>query len=79
MTVQVFCDFETDVVDVLHFLLRDEVLVDLLKGNYTVTVQGDNGEAPQTLNVTVLAQQVETTTAMFDSMSADQYFERSGW
>ena len=55
------------------------LLVSLMAGNYTVSIRNSDSGAPQTLNVDVVAQQVVTTTAKFDSMTADAYFERSSW
>jgi serine/threonine protein kinase len=55
------------------------LVLPLLKGDYTITIGGDNGGQPQTMTVTVVAQAVERTTARFDTIDADQYFERSGW
>ena len=55
------------------------LVVPLLEGKYTVSVKNDAGGPPVELQAVVVAQQVATTTAKFDSMTADDYFERSGW
>ncbi|MDJ0654750.1 MAG: protein kinase [Xanthomonadales bacterium] len=51
----------------------------LVEGDYRVQVRGGNGSSPVTLDVTVERQQTVTTRAQFTTMSADSYFERSGW
>jgi serine/threonine-protein kinase PpkA len=55
------------------------MLVTLLAGNYTVSIRDGNGGAPKQLTVDVAAQQTAVATAQFDSLSADDYFERSNW
>ena len=59
--------------------LTTPLLVTLMSGNYTVSIRDSNGGSPQDLAVTVVAQQTATATAKFDSISADEYFERSNW
>ncbi len=59
--------------------LTTPLLVTLMSGSYTVSVRDSNGGSPQDLAVTVVAQQTATATARFDSLSADEYFERSNW
>jgi tetratricopeptide (TPR) repeat protein len=59
--------------------LTTPLLVTLMSGNYTVSIRDSNGGSPQDLSVTVVAQQTATATAKFDSLSADEYFERSNW
>lgn len=55
------------------------MLVNLLAGNYTVSIRDSNGGSPKSLSVNVVAQQTAVATAQFDSLSADDYFERSSW
>ena len=55
------------------------MLVSLMAGNYTVSVSDGNGGASKNLSVTVAAQQTVVASAKFDSLSADDYFERSNW
>jgi len=55
------------------------LLVPLLEGEYTVSIRQEEGSAPVDLAVNVVAQQVRTAQAEFGNMTADQYFERSGW
>ena len=55
------------------------MLVTLLAGNYTVSIRDGNGGTPKQLTVDVAAQQTAVATAQFDSLSADDYFERSNW
>jgi len=59
--------------------LTTPLLVTLMSGNYTVSIRDSNGGSSQDLAVTVVAQQTATATAKFDSLSADEYFERSNW
>jgi len=59
--------------------LTTPLLVTLMSGQYTVSIRDSNGGSPQDLSVTVVAQQTATATAKFDSLSADEYFERSNW
>jgi serine/threonine-protein kinase PpkA len=59
--------------------LTTPLLVTLMSGNYNVSVRDSNGGSSQNLAVTVVAQQTATATAKFDSLSADEYFERSNW
>jgi hypothetical protein len=59
--------------------LTTPLLVTLMSGEYTVSIRDSNGGSPQDLSVTVVAQQTATATAKFDSLSADEYFERSNW
>lgn len=55
------------------------LLVPLLEGAYTVSIRQEEGSPPVELAVNVVAQQVQTAQAEFGNMTADQYFERSGW
>lgn len=59
--------------------LTTPLLVTLMSGSYTVSVRDSNGGSAQDLAVTVVAQQTATATAKFDSLSADEYFQRSNW
>ena len=59
--------------------LTTPLLVNLMSGNYVVSIRDSNGGSPQDLAVTVVAQQTATAIAKFDSLSADEYFERSNW
>jgi hypothetical protein len=59
--------------------LTTPLLVNLMSGNYTVSIRDSNGGSAQELAVTVVAQQTATATAKFDSLSADEYFARSNW
>jgi len=55
------------------------LLMNLMSGSYTVTINNGDGGSPQSLSVTVIAQQTATATAKFDTLTADAYFERSNW
>jgi len=55
------------------------MLVILMAGNYTVSIRDGNGGSPKQLTVNVAAQKTAVATAQFDSLSADDYFERSNW
>jgi len=55
------------------------MLVTLMAGNYTVSIRDGNGGSPKQVTVNVPAQQTTVATAQFDSLSADDYFERSNW
>jgi serine/threonine-protein kinase PpkA len=55
------------------------LMLSLVEGQYSVTVQGSSGSNPVKLNVTVNRKELVQTRAEFKSLSADQYFERSGW
>ncbi|MGA9575459.1 MAG: protein kinase [Lysobacterales bacterium] len=55
------------------------MLISLLAGNYTVSIRDSNGGSPKDLSVTVTAQQTVVASAKFDSLTADDYFERSSW
>lgn len=55
------------------------LLVSLMAGKYTVSVRSSDNGAPQELAVNVVAQDVRTAVAKFDSMTADEYFERANW
>jgi len=55
------------------------LLVTLMAGTYTVSVRDADGGSPQELSVNVIAQQTAVTTAKFESLTADDYFERSNW
>ena len=55
------------------------MLISLMAGNYTVTIRDSNGGSPKNLPVTVTAQQTVVASAKFNSLSADDYFERSSW
>ena len=55
------------------------MVVSLLEGDYTVTIRNDASNQPEQIRVTVVAQAVTPATAHFDTMTADDYFERSGW
>jgi len=55
------------------------LLVSLMAGRYTVSITNSDGGPPQNLSVNVVAQQVATTTAEFNSLTADEYFERANW
>jgi len=55
------------------------LLVSLMAGSYTVSIRNSDGGSPQDLSVDVVAQQVATATAKFNSLTADDYFERSSW
>ena len=55
------------------------LLVYLMAGSYTVSITNSDGGPPQSLTVNVVAQQVATTTAEFNSLTADEYFERANW
>ena len=59
--------------------LSTPLLVTLMAGNYTVSVRDGNGGTPQKLSVNVAAQQTAVATAKFESLTADDYFERSNW
>ena len=63
----------------LNGSLTTPLLVTLMSGEYTVSVRDSNGGSSQDLTITVMAQQTATATAKFDSLNADQYFERSNW
>jgi serine/threonine-protein kinase PpkA len=67
------------VMQVLPSSRSTPMLVSLVEGNYTVSITDGDGGSPQELSVSVVAQQVVATTAKFDSMSADEYFDRSSW
>ena len=55
------------------------LLMTLMAGSYTILINDSNGGSPQTLSVNVVAQQTVVATANFDSLTADDYFERSSW
>jgi hypothetical protein len=55
------------------------LLVSLMAGNYTVTIVNSDGGSSQDVSVNVVAQQVATATTKFESLTADDYFERSSW
>ncbi|MEM9302125.1 MAG: protein kinase [Pseudomonadota bacterium] len=55
------------------------LVIPLIEGDYSVTVRGANGGAPQRIEVNVQRQRVVTARAEFTGMSADDYFETSGW
>jgi tetratricopeptide (TPR) repeat protein len=55
------------------------MVVSLLEGSYTVKVRADDGQAVRDIPVTVVAQQVVTAKENFNSLAADDYFEKSGW
>jgi len=55
------------------------MLLTLMAGNYTVSVRDSNGGAPKDLSVKVAAQETVVASAKFDSLTADDYFERSNW
>lgn len=55
------------------------MLVSLMAGNYSVSIRDSNGGSPKKLSVTVVAQQTAVATAKFDSLTADNYFERASW
>jgi len=55
------------------------MLVTLMAGEYTVSIRDGNGGSPKQLTITVPAQQTTVAKAQFDSLSADDYFERSNW
>ena len=55
------------------------LLVSLMEGSYTVSIRNSDGGSPQNLSINVVAQQLATATAKFDSLTADDYFERSSW
>jgi tetratricopeptide (TPR) repeat protein len=59
--------------------LSTPLLVTLMAGDYTVSIRDGSGGSPQKLTVNVVAQQTAVATAQFDSLSADDYFERSNW
>ena len=55
------------------------LMLSLMEGQYSVTVRGGTTSTPVKLDVNVNRKQLVQTRADFKSMSADQYFERSGW
>ncbi len=55
------------------------LLVSLMAGTYTVSIRDSNGGSQQDLTVNVVAQKTAVATAKFDSLSAEDYFERSSW
>jgi tetratricopeptide (TPR) repeat protein/predicted Ser/Thr protein kinase len=55
------------------------LVLSLVEGQYSVTVRGDSGSQPVKLDVNVARQKLVQTRAEFRSMTAEQYFERSGW
>jgi hypothetical protein len=54
-------------------------LVTLPAGSYTVSITDSDGGSPQTMSIDVVAQQVVATVAKFESLTADEYFNRSSW
>ncbi len=59
--------------------LSTPLLVTLMAGDYTVSIRDGNGGTPKQLKVNVVAQKTAVATAQFDSLTADDYFERSNW
>jgi serine/threonine protein kinase len=55
------------------------MLLSLMSGSYTVSIQNGDGGSPQNLSIDVIAQQTVVATAKFDALTADDYFERSSW
>jgi hypothetical protein len=55
------------------------LLMNLMAGSYTVSIRNSDGSSPQNLSIDVVAQQTVVATAKFDSLTADDYFERSSW
>jgi serine/threonine-protein kinase PpkA len=55
------------------------LLVSLMSGSYTVSIRNSDGGSPQELPVNVVAQQTVVATAKFNSLTTDDYFERSNW
>jgi serine/threonine protein kinase/tetratricopeptide (TPR) repeat protein len=55
------------------------MLVNLMAGSYTVSIRDSNGGPAKNLSVNVIAQQTAVATAKFESLTADDYFERSSW
>jgi len=55
------------------------LLVSLLAGNYTVSIRNSDGGSPQELPIIVVAQQTVTATAKFNTLTTEDYFERSNW
>jgi hypothetical protein len=51
----------------------------LLEGNYTVVLTGPDGESRYELEASVQRQQVATVRPAQSLMSAQDYFEKSGW
>ena len=72
-------DSQGNTVQVLPTSRSTPMLVSLEAGNYTVSIKNSDGGSPQNLSVSVVAQQVETAIAEFESLTADEYFERSSW
>ena len=55
------------------------MVISLVEGNYQVTVRDGNSGQPKKLDVNVERQKVVALRAEFDGMSAERYFQASGW
>jgi len=55
------------------------VVFSLPAGEYTVSIRNEPNGQPEQVSVSVIAQQVELLIHPFNSLTADEYFDRSGW